>query len=60
MHDFIVFGSVALTAVTSGPVAGDAGVLNLTVVPPVLVALLVVLWHGVARWPMDAVRPSVP
>jgi MFS family permease len=50
-HDFIVFGSVAMTAVTSGAVQATEGwsVLNLTVVPPVLVAFLVVGWHWVAK-----------
>ncbi len=50
-HDFIVFGSVALTALTSGAVQATQGwdVLNLTVVPPVLIAFIVVGWHWVAR-----------
>jgi MFS family permease len=50
-HDFIVFGSVAMTAVTSGAVQATQGwdVLNLTVVPPVLIAFIVVGWHWVAR-----------
>jgi MFS family permease len=50
-HDFIVFGSVAMTAVTSGAIEATNGwdALNLTVVPPVLVALAVVGWHWVAR-----------
>jgi MFS family permease len=50
-HDFIVFGSVAMTAVTSGAVQAMLGwnVLNLTVVPPVLIAFVVVGWHWVAR-----------
>ncbi len=50
-HDFIVFGSVAVTAVTSGAVQQTLGwdVLNLTVVPPVLIAFLVVGWHWMAR-----------
>jgi MFS family permease len=50
-HDFIVFGSVALTALTSGAVQATEGweVLNLTVVPPVLIAFMVVTWHWVAR-----------
>jgi len=50
-HDFIVFGSVAMTAVTSGAVQATQGwdVLNLTVVPPVLIAFIVVAWHWVAR-----------
>jgi MFS family permease len=50
-HDFIVFGSVAATAVTSGAVQATQGwdVLNLTVVPPVLIAFTVVGWHWLAR-----------
>jgi MFS family permease len=50
-HDFIVFGSVALTALTSGAVQATQGwsVLNLTVVPPVLIAFIVVGWHWLAR-----------
>ena len=59
-HDFIVFGSVAMTALTSGAVQATRGwnVLNLTVVPPVLIAFIVVGWHWVARSRMAAVRPS--
>ncbi|HEY4172587.1 MAG TPA: MFS transporter [Rhodopila sp.] len=50
-HDFIVFGSVAVTALTSGAIQATLGweVLNLTVVPPVIIAFLVVGWHWVAR-----------
>ena len=50
-HDFIVFGSVAMTALTSGAIQATLGweVLNLTVVPPVIIAFLVVGWHWVAR-----------
>lgn len=50
-HDFIVFGSVAITALTSGAVQATEGweVLNLTVVPPVLIAFIVVGWHWMAR-----------
>jgi MFS family permease len=50
-HDFIVFGSVAITAVTSGAVQAVAGwkALNLTVVPPILIAFVVVTWHWLAR-----------
>ncbi|HVY16851.1 MAG TPA: MFS transporter [Rhodopila sp.] len=50
-HDFIVFGSVAATAVTSGAVEATFGwdALNLTVVPPVLIAFAVIGWHWVAR-----------
>ncbi len=50
-HDFIVFGSVAVTAVTSGAIEITGGwvALNLTVVPPLLIAFVVVGWHWVAR-----------
>jgi hypothetical protein len=46
-----VFASVACTAVSSGAVHMKAGweVLNLTMVPPVLIALAVVGWHFVAK-----------
>jgi MFS family permease len=51
LHDFIVFASVACTAVSSGAIHMKAGweVLNLTLVPPVLIALTVVGWHFVAK-----------
>jgi MFS family permease len=51
LHDFIVFASVACTAVSSGAVHMKAGweVLNLTLVPPVFIALAVVAWHWSAR-----------
>jgi MFS family permease len=60
-HDFIVFGSVAMTAVTSGAVQATAGweALNLTVVPPVLIAFAVVGWHWMAR-SREAVAESRP
>jgi MFS family permease len=50
-HDFIVFGSVAGTALTSGALQATHGwtFLNLSVVPPVLIAFVVVGWHWVAR-----------
>jgi MFS family permease len=50
-HDFIVFGCVAATAFTSGAIQSAYGwdALNLTVVPPVLLALGVVGWHWAAR-----------
>ena len=46
-NDFIVFGTVAMTSFTSGALHAGAGwfVLNAAVVPPVLVALSLVLWH---------------
>ena len=51
LHDFIVFASVAGTAVSSGLLHMKAGweVLNLSLVAPVLVALAVVGWHWMAR-----------
>jgi len=50
-HDFIVFGSVAMTALTSGAIQATDGwaTLNLTVVPPVVIALAVVGWHWASR-----------
>ncbi|WP_428540371.1 MFS transporter [Rhodopila sp.] len=59
-HDFIVFGSVAGTALTSGAVQVTEGwtVLNLTVVPPVLIAFAVVGWHWVVRSRPAVLRPS--
>ncbi len=57
-HDFIVFGGVACTAVTSGAIQALYGweALNLTVLPPVLIAVAVVVWHWAARLRMAAVR----
>ena len=51
LHDFIVFASVACTAVSSGAIHMKAGweVLNLTLVPPVLIAMAVVGWHFMAK-----------
>jgi MFS family permease len=59
-HDFIVFGSVAVTALTSGAVQATRGweALNLTVVPPVLIAFAVVGWHWTVRARMAVLRPS--
>jgi MFS family permease len=50
-NDFIVFGTVACTALASGAIEAGAGwtVLNLTVVPPVLIAVALVFWHWTAR-----------
>lgn len=50
-HDFIVFGGVAGTAFTSGAIESAYGweALNLTVMPPILLALGVVGWHWAAR-----------
>jgi MFS family permease len=60
-HDFIIFGGVAGTAVTSGAVEAVAGwdALNLTVVPPVLVAFGIVLWHWLARSRVAVATESV-
>ena len=51
LHDFIVFASVAVTAVSSGMLHMKAGweALNLSLVIPVLIALAVVGWHWVAK-----------
>src|ERR1700722_7633218 len=51
LHDFIVFASVACTAVSSGAIHMKAGweVLNLTLVPPVLISLIVIGWHFLAK-----------
>jgi MFS family permease len=53
-NDFIVFGTVACTAFTSGAVQATAGwaALNLTVVPPVIVAVSLIGWHWAARSPL--------
>ena len=50
-NDFIVFGTVACTAFISGAVQANAGwsALNLTVVPPVIVAVLLIGWHWASR-----------
>jgi MFS family permease len=50
-HDFIVFGGVAGTAFASGAVHTIYGwdALNLSVLPPVALALAVVGWHWAAR-----------
>jgi MFS family permease len=59
-HDFIVFGGVAATAVTSGAVQATQGwdVLNLAVVPPVLIAFAVLAWHRMARSRAAVLRAS--
>jgi MFS family permease len=50
-HDFIVFGGVAGTAFASGAVHTIYGwdALNLSVLPPIALALAVVGWHWAAR-----------
>src|SRR5579863_1567325 len=50
-NDFIVFGTVACTAFTSGAVEAIGGweALNLMVLPPTLIAAALVIWHWVAR-----------
>jgi MFS family permease len=57
-NDFIVFGSVAVTSFASGAIEATAGwaALNLTVVPAVVVALALVLWHRLA----SRVAPAMP
>ena len=55
-HDFIVFANVAMTALTSGIIEAKWGwtALNLTVLPPVVIATTVVLWHWIAKRPRSA------
>ena len=50
-HDFIVFASVACTALSSGVLHMNAGwaALNLSLLPPLAIALVVVIWHWIAR-----------
>jgi MFS family permease len=50
-NDFIVFGTVALTAFGSGAIHATFGwgALNLSVLPPVVIALVLVAWHWLAR-----------
>ena len=50
-HDFIVFGSVACTALSSGVIHMTWGwsVLNLSLLPQLAIALVVVVWHWIAR-----------
>jgi predicted MFS family arabinose efflux permease len=50
-NDFIVFGTVACTAFTSGAVEAGAGwaALNLLVVPAVVVAVMLAGWHWATR-----------
>ena len=50
-NDFIVFGTVTATSFTSGALLNNAGwiAVNAAVVPPVLAALALVLWHQARR-----------
>jgi predicted MFS family arabinose efflux permease len=50
-NDFIVFGCVTITAFASGAIHATAGwgVLNLTLLPPVVIALGLVAWHRASR-----------
>jgi MFS family permease len=50
-NDFIVFGTVACTAFASGAVEATGGwaALNLMVLPPILVAAALAIWHRAAR-----------
>ena len=56
-HDFIVFASVAATALSSGVLHMNFGweVLNLTLLPPLAIALLVIGWHWMVRGRMQTV-----
>jgi len=50
-NDFIVFGSVACTTLLSGALQATVGwtPLNLTVIPPVFVAVALIAWHWMGR-----------
>ncbi len=50
-NDFIVFGTVAVTALASGAIKSTAGwsALNLAVVPGLIIAFVLVCWHMVVR-----------
>ncbi len=50
-NDFLVFGTVACTAFSSGAIEATGGwaALNLVVVPPALIATALVVWHWSAR-----------
>jgi MFS family permease len=50
-NDFIVFGTVALSAFGSGAIHATLGwgALNLSVLPPVVIATALVIWHWIAR-----------
>lgn len=50
-NDFIVFGTVACTAFTSGAIEATGGwdALNLVVLPPTVIAAVLVIWHWSAR-----------
>jgi MFS family permease len=50
-NDFIVFGTVAVTALASGAIESAAGwaALNLAVVPGLIVAVALVCWHMAVR-----------
>ena len=50
-NDFIVFGTVACTAFSSGAIEATGGwaALNLVVLPPTLIAAAMVVWHWSTR-----------
>jgi len=50
-NDFVVFGTVALTAFASGAIHATFGwdALNLSVLPPVVIAVALVTWHWLSR-----------
>jgi hypothetical protein len=56
-NDFIVFGTVACTAFASGAIAATGGwaALNAVVVPTVLIACGLVVWHSTAGARLAAV-----
>ena len=58
-NDFIVFGTVACSALASGVVEAKFGwlALNGAILPPVLVAMALVLWHRARRAAQVPARP---
>ncbi|MEO8715785.1 MAG: MFS transporter [Acetobacteraceae bacterium] len=50
-NDFLVFGTTACTAFASGAIEATGGwaALNLSVMPPIIVALALVAWHWTTR-----------
>ncbi len=50
-NDFLVFGTVAITSFSSGALHSHAGwvAVNFAIVPPVVIALALVLWHRASQ-----------
>ncbi len=59
-NDFIVFGTVAITSFSSGALHSHVGwvAVNATVVPPVVIALALVMWHRLSQIRIAAPLPA--